>query len=78
MPMQVPSSGRWLVKILGREDRFVLGLYRRHMRVIGYLGMLDRVFGVSVTTRNWQTFTTIARVLITRPRSLHGHRLRTP
>ena len=63
MPMSVPPSGRWLLRILRREDRFVFGLYRRHMKVISYLGMVDRLFGVPVTTRNWNTITAIARVL---------------
>ncbi len=62
-PMRFPASGKWLLKILGRENRFVFGLYRRHMKVIGYLGMFDRIFGVPVTTRNWNTMTAIARVL---------------
>lgn len=63
MPMSLPSSGRWLLKILARDNRFVFGVYRRHMRVIGYLGTFDRLFGVPVTTRNWNTITAIARVL---------------
>jgi uncharacterized protein (DUF1697 family) len=62
-PMRFPSSGKWLLRILGREGRFILGLYRRHMKVIGYLGALDGLFGVPVTTRNWNTITAIARVL---------------
>jgi uncharacterized protein (DUF1697 family) len=62
-PIRLPSSGKWLVKILARESRFVLGLYRRHMKVISYLGTFDRLFGVPVTTRNWNTITAIARVL---------------
>jgi uncharacterized protein (DUF1697 family) len=62
-PMSFPSSGRWLLKILARENRFVFGVYRRHMKVIGYLGTVDRLFGVPVTTRNWNTITAIARVL---------------
>jgi len=62
-PLSFPSTGRWLVNILARENRFVLGLYRRHMKVISYLGALDRVFGVPVTTRNWNTITAIAKVL---------------
>jgi uncharacterized protein (DUF1697 family) len=33
------------------------------MKAIGYLGTLDRHFGVPVTTRNWNTMTAIARVL---------------
>jgi uncharacterized protein (DUF1697 family) len=63
MPMSLPSNGEWLLKILGRDGRFVFGMYRRHMKVIGYLGSLDRLFGVPVTTRNWNTVTSIARVL---------------
>ena len=39
------------------------GMYRRHMKVISYLGTFDRLFGVPVTTRNWNTITAIARVL---------------
>jgi uncharacterized protein (DUF1697 family) len=63
MPMSFPSEGRWLLRILARENRFVVGLYRRHMKVISYLGTLDRVFGVPVTTRNWNTICAIAKVL---------------
>jgi hypothetical protein len=38
-------------------------MYRRHMKVIGFLGALDRLYGVTVTTRNWNTMAAIARVL---------------
>ena len=63
MPMTFPSGGTWLLRILARDDRFVVGVYRRHLKVIGYLGALDRLFGVPVTTRNWNTMTAIAKVL---------------
>ena len=63
MPMLLPSSGKWLLKILGRENRFVFGLYRRHMKVVRYLGTLDRILGTAVTTRNWNTILAISRVL---------------
>lgn len=33
------------------------------MKVIGYLGTFDRLFGVPVTTRNWNTMTAIAKTL---------------
>jgi len=62
-PMNLPATGKWLVKVLARENRFVLGVYRRHMKTIGYLGALDRVFGVPATTRNWRTITAIERAL---------------
>jgi uncharacterized protein (DUF1697 family) len=63
LPMSLPPSGRWLLRILATRGQFVFGLYRRHMKAIGYLGMVDRVFGASVTTRNWNTITAIAKVL---------------
>jgi uncharacterized protein (DUF1697 family) len=62
-PMSFPSSGTWLLKILARDNRFVFGVYRRHMKAIGYLGQLDRLFGVPATTRNWNTITAIGKVL---------------
>jgi uncharacterized protein (DUF1697 family) len=62
-PMRFPSNGPWLMKILTRRRRFVIGLYRRHMKVIGFLGALDRLYGVPVTTRNWNTIAAIARAL---------------
>jgi uncharacterized protein (DUF1697 family) len=62
-PMRFPSSGQWLMKIITRRNRFVIGMYRRHMKVIGLLGALDRLYGVSMTTRNWNTITAIAKAL---------------
>jgi uncharacterized protein (DUF1697 family) len=63
LPVTLPARGRWLLKVLARDGRFVLGMYRRQMKVIGYLGSLDRLFGVPATTRNWNTMTTIANVV---------------
>jgi hypothetical protein len=63
LPLRFPATGAWLVKVLAREGRFVFGVYRRHMKVIGYLGGLDALFGVAVTTRNWTTVAAIAKVL---------------
>jgi uncharacterized protein (DUF1697 family) len=65
IPMTVPASGKWLLKIIARDGRFVFGVYRRHMKVIGYLGSFDRLFGAPATTRNWNTIAAIARVLET-------------
>src|SRR6185503_11461989 len=49
MPICFPSSGKWLLKILARDNRFIFGVYRRHMKVVSYLGRLDRIFGVPAT-----------------------------
>jgi hypothetical protein len=40
-------------------------MYRRHMKTIGYLGQVDKLFGVPATTRNWNTIVAIAKVLKT-------------
>ena len=63
LPVSFPPEGQWLVKVLGRQDRFVFGVYRRHMKTIRYLGAADKLFDVPVTTRNWNTITAIAKVL---------------
>lgn len=63
LPMKLPSSGKWLLNVLARDGRFVFGQYRRHTKVIGYLGTLDRLFGVPMTSRNWNTIVAIASVL---------------
>jgi uncharacterized protein (DUF1697 family) len=65
-PVTFPARGKWLLKILARERRFVLGVYRRHMKAIGYLGAIDRLFGVPATTRNWNTITAIAEAVVDR------------
>jgi len=33
------------------------------MKTIGYLGQIDRLFGVPATTRNWNTIIAIVRIL---------------
>jgi uncharacterized protein (DUF1697 family) len=63
LPVSLPSHGKWLLRVLARDDRFVIGVYRRQMKVISCLGALDRVFGVPVTTRSWTTMAAVAKVL---------------
>jgi uncharacterized protein (DUF1697 family) len=63
LPLTLPSHGQWLLRVLARDGRFVIGEYRRQMKAIGHLGTLDRVFGAPATTRNWNTITAIAKVL---------------
>lgn len=62
-PLSLPARGKWLLKVIAREHRFVFGVYRRRMKAIRYLGEIDRLFGVPATTRNWSTITAIAKVL---------------
>ena len=63
LPMTLPPSGPWMLKVLARDRRIVFGVYRRHMKAIGYLGKLDQVFGAPVTTRNVNTVDAIAKAL---------------
>ena len=63
LPIRFPAGGRWLLKVLARDGRFVLGVYRRDMKVIGYLGQLDRLFGVPATTRSWKTLLAVSALL---------------
>jgi uncharacterized protein (DUF1697 family) len=63
LPVAFPPDGGWELQLVAREGRFLIGRYRRHMKAVGWLGRIDRLFGVPATTRNWNTITAIARVL---------------
>jgi len=63
LPLSLPSDDDWLAKIITIQDRFVLGLYRREMKAISYLGKIEKRLGVPVTTRNWNTIEKVARIL---------------
>jgi uncharacterized protein (DUF1697 family) len=63
IPCAFPPKGVWLVRVLALENRFVFGEYRRHMKTIGYLGQIDKLFGVPVTTRNWNTIMAVVKIL---------------
>jgi len=63
LPVTFPSDGEWLVRVMASEGQFVFGMYRRHMKTIGYLGQIDKLYGVPATTRNWNTIMAILRIL---------------
>jgi uncharacterized protein (DUF1697 family) len=63
VPCTLPQCGEWFVRVITRKDRFVFGEYRRHMKTIGYLGQIDKLFGVPSTTRNWSTITAVVGIL---------------
>jgi uncharacterized protein (DUF1697 family) len=63
LPIALPPSGDWFVRVIASHGRFVVGEYRRHMKTIGYLGQIDKLFGAPVTTRNWNTILTIVGIL---------------
>src|SRR6266498_5592847 len=47
VPLSLPADDDWLLKILAIQDRFVLGLYRRQMKTISYLGKIEKKIGVA-------------------------------
>lgn len=63
LPFSLPSEDNWLLKIVAIQNRFMLGLYRREMKAIGYLGKIEKLFGVRATTRNWNTIEKVVKVL---------------
>jgi uncharacterized protein (DUF1697 family) len=63
LPVSFPSEGQWLVRVVASEGQFVFGMYRRHMKTIGYLGQIDKLYGAPATTRNWNTILAIVRIL---------------
>ena len=63
LPVTFPPNGEWLVRVFASKGRFILGMYRRHMKTIGYLGRIDKLFGVPATTRNWNTILAVVRIL---------------
>ena len=63
LPFNLPSDNDWLLKIIAIQNQFVLGLYRRQMKAIGYLGKIEKILGVPVTTRSWNTIEKVAKIL---------------
>ena len=63
LPLSLPSDDDWLLKIIAIENRFVLGVYRRQMKTISYLGKIEKLLGVPATTRNWNTIKKVVKLL---------------
>ncbi|HEX3745171.1 MAG TPA: hypothetical protein VHW09_14605 [Bryobacteraceae bacterium] len=62
-PVVLPEGEEWLVRIMGSRNRLVYGVYRRHMKTIGCLGRIDKLFGAPATTRSWTTILSVLRIL---------------
>ena len=63
LPVAFPSDAEWLVRVMASQGQFVFGMYRRNLKTIGYLGQIDKLYGVPATTRNWNTIVAILRIL---------------
>ena len=64
LPLSLPADKDWLLKIVAVPNRFVLGVYRRQMKAIGYLGKIEKMLGVPATTRNWNTIEKVLKILL--------------
>ena len=65
LPLNLPAEGDWLVRIIALRGRFALGLYRRTMRTIALLSQLEKRLGASITSRNWNTLSSLFEILRT-------------
>ena len=63
LPLSLPLDDDWLLKIIAIQDQFVLGMYRRQMKAISYLGKIEKRLGVPVTTRSWNTIEKVGKIL---------------
>ena len=63
LPLDLPSADDWLLKIIGIQGRFVLGVYRRHMNAVAYLGKIEKLLGVPATTRSWNTLQKVVQIV---------------
>jgi hypothetical protein len=61
IPFTLPPGGEWFVRVITWKNQFVFGVYRRHIKTIGYLGQIDKLFDVPSATRNWKTIIAIVR-----------------
>jgi uncharacterized protein (DUF1697 family) len=78
LPIAFPGGEEWFVRIIGSRNRLVFGVYRRHMRTIGYLGRIDELFGAPATTRSWSTMLSVLRIVKAREHATSGMTGPTP
>lgn len=63
LPFDLPPAGRWGLRVLAQQNRFVVGIYRREMRAITLLGQLEKLIGSPAATRSWSTVQRLAHLL---------------
>lgn len=63
VPLCLPSDRDWLLKIIAIQNQFVLGIYRRQIKAISYLGRIEKILGVPGTVRNWNTIEKVVKIL---------------
>ena len=64
LPIRQPAGDNWQVKVVEVRSVFALSLHRRVGRTLVYPNeVVEKHFGVSATTRNWNTVCAICDVL---------------
>ena len=64
LPHDFPSGKEWQVRFIEVSGRFALALWRRLGRTfVDPNGVAEKHFGVTATTRNWNTIVRIAGIL---------------
>ena len=64
LPVLEPAGNQWEVRLIGVCGRFALCLWRRLGRsFVDSNAIVEKLFGVSATTRNWNTIVKIGDIL---------------
>jgi uncharacterized protein (DUF1697 family) len=63
VPFCLPSPDDCLLKIIAIQNQLVLGIYRRQMKAISYLGKIEKLLGAPGTVRNWNTIEKVVKIL---------------
>jgi uncharacterized protein (DUF1697 family) len=78
-PMTRPLGDDWQVKVIGARGRFVLSLHRRQGRTLVYPNeVVEKLFGIPATTRNWSTVSAIQGILMHPRPKIGGTRAKRP
>ena len=63
LPLDKPADD-WQVRVVAVVGKFVCSLHRRRGRTLVYPNeVVERAFGVTATTRNWNTMLSVAKLL---------------
>jgi len=64
LPVTRPAGDQWQVKVVAVVGRFALSLHRRLGKTVVYPNeVVEKNFGVSATTRNWNTIAAVSDIL---------------
>jgi len=63
LPVTIPQTAKWQVKVVSRSGRFVASVWRRQAGTLLYPNVaIEKLIGAA-TTRNWNTIRAICKIL---------------